>query len=570
MNKLFALYKNELRRVFGRPTLWIGLGLAFVLTLAGALKARETVLGQQIDSSLSGAMYFQELEDRKNNNINNAALSAQTLTETEAKLPGLQAVYESAKASYEADGTKDNKATLAQAETAYRSALNDACRALCTISVSKVESLSLEMQLEYKLAHEDYRPMPLNAVLEQFKNTYNIGMVEGSLSGALERYNKLTAELPSAEQDAIDKLNSYRPAIEAADFGFFVNELKQRTGQEADSFRKTAQLEAFDFIICAGTASAGLVGGREALRKADEYVSARTEQLMRLEHDGVTNPGMEELSLQVSMLAADLKNNISVERALRISRFSDRLWASMVVADPNTVINLSLSLAGLLAVLLTVILLAAGSVAGSVKDGSIKSLIVAPVTRQKIIWSKILMLLTVTLCMTLATTFFALFAGSAVTGIWEHGRILYNVGNSPRILPFWVATLLSSLIDAGVIFFFAMLALLLSTLTRNSLVSAMLPAGLYVAYLITSFTGGITSDRLIRAVLPMENMSNLWFSREVSSMLNVVNATASYESYRIQYIFHPFSRIYSLIYLAVLFAALIWAIVDAFCRRDIA
>ena len=535
MNKLFALYKNELRRVFGRPTLWIGLGLAFVLTLAGALKARETVLGQQIDSSLSGAMYFQELEDRKNNNINNAALSAQTLTETEAKLPGLQAAYESAKASFEADGTEDNKAALAQAETAFRTALNDACRAM-----------SLEMQLEYKLAHEDYRPMPLNAVLEQFKNTYNIGMVEGSLSGALERYNKLTAELPSAEQDAIDKLNSYRPAIEAADFGFFVNELKQRTGQEADSFRKTAQLEAFDFIICAGTASAGLVGGREALRKADEYVSARTEQLMRLEHDGVTNLGMEELSLKVSMLAADLKNNISVERALRISRFSDRLWASMVVV------------------------LAAGSVAGSVKDGSIKSLIVAPVTRQKIIWSKILMLLTVTLCMTLATTFFALFAGSAVTGIWEHGRILYNVGNSPRILPFWVATLLSSLIDAGVIFFFAMLALLLSTLTRNSLVSAMLPAGLYVAYLITSFTGGITSDRLIRAVLPMENMSNLWFSREVSSMLNVVNATASYESYRIQYIFHPFSRIYSLIYLAVLFAALIWAIVDAFCRRDIA
>ena len=114
-----------------------------------------------------------------------------------------------------------------------------------------------------------------------------------------------------------------------------------------------------------------------------------------------------------------------------------------------------------------------------------------------------------------------------------------------------------------------MLALMLSALTRNVVISILAPVGYYVVNLFLTPMGGITTNRFVNAVLPMKNFGNLWFSREVSSMMN---ATAMFESvgnYRVQYILHPFSQLYSVIFIAVLFAAVIWTAIDGFCRRDI-
>ncbi len=571
MNKTFALYKNEMKRVFGRPLIWAGLALAAVLMLTEMFTERKNIIGRKFAGSV-GEQYIRELEEQKNSLNESNEEYAQLLAETEGNLDGLRAEYESALSALEKGGedTKALKEAKDNAEKAYINALNYASNAICRISVNKINIKVIEILIEYKLSRQDYRPVPLNDIRERFERTHLTQLAETKLAGALKRYEDLKAGIAAEEQEVFDKIESYREAIAKADFGFFMNELIRIAENEPDSFERTAKLEAYGYIVSAGTENVGLAAGQEAARKANEYVIARAEQLDRQEqYRGVEELTTKKLNLSVKLLAEDLKNGISAGRAERVVKLDGRLWPMVGGTDPNDIINLSLPL-GLLAVLLTVAMIAGNAIAGDIRSGSIKSLIVAPVKRGRIFWAKVMMLLTVTFLMTAALTVFALLAGSAVSGVWDHGRVLFNSGDSPRILPFWLATFFSSLIDAAGIFFFALLALMLSAITRNAVVSSIVPVGYFVFDLFSSALGGMGSNRFVNAVLPMRNLGNLWFSREVSTLMNLVGLFENrLDNYYVQYIIHPFSRGYSVIYVAILAAATVWAARDAFCRRDI-
>ncbi len=569
MNKLIALYKNEMKRVFGRPTMWIGLGLALALTLAFSFVARDNIVGRHGLTPV-GDQAVRELEESKVNQENLIGQHESLVAESEQDLPGLRADYEAAVTALETDRTEANKAALKKAEEAYVGRLNGLNNWTCTILYEKINLKITELQLEYMILREDYRILPLNVVREEAERKYMQNIFETSLDAALENYEMLKTDFEQIEQKYYEKLDSYRAAIENADFDFFIRELKTLAEQKEDSFARTAEIEAYDLILRGGTDGVGPESGREAVRMANDYVSARRDQLDRLEHDrGISSVSTYELGIQVNLLAADLQNRISIDRAERTLKLDERLWPNIDGTDPNLVINQSLAFGGMVAVLLTVIIIAAGSIAGPIKDGSIKSLIIAPVKRSKIFWSKVLMLLTVTLLLSLAAAIFALIAGSAVTGVWDHGRVLYNSGDSPRIMPYWLATLFSTLIDAVGIFFFAVLALLFSSLTRNSLISAILPTGYFIVNLVMGVASGDTFGRFTRAVLPMHNLGNLWFCREVPSMLNILAMFETGSRYTVKYIMHPFSCLYSAIYVSVLIGVLLWAARDSFCRRDL-
>lgn len=569
MSKLIALYKNEMKRVFGRPAIWIGLGLAFALTLAFSFVAREKIIGRR-SSTPVGDQAVRELEEWIAVTRDQIERDKVILDQAKQNLQNYRAEYEAAALVYDTDRTEENKKALQEAESHYAGSLNANSSWLSKILYGKIDLKVFELRLEYQILREDYRVLPLQAVQEELQQKYPDYITEVSLEAALEKYETLTADFDSIVQEYCDKIDNYRSAIENADFDFFIKELKKLAEQEEDSFKRTAEIEAYDFILSGGTGNVGLESGREAVRMAGDYVSARSDQLERLENDRTMSyPSTNELAMQVRMLKTDLRNRISIDRAERTLKLDERLWPYIDGTDPNLVINQSLAFGGMLAVLLTVIIIAAGSIAGPIKDGSIKSLIIAPVRRGKIFWSKILMLLTVTLLLSIATTIFGLIAGSAVTGVWDHGRVLYNSGNSPRILPYWLATLLSVLIDAVGIFFFAVLALLLSSLTRNALISAILPTGYFIVNLVMGLAAADTFGRLTRAVLPMQNLSNLWFCREVPSMLNVNAMFEESGRYTIKYILHPFGCLYSAIYVIVLLGVLLWAARDSFCRRDL-
>lgn len=549
--------------------MWIGLGLAFALTLAFSFVARDNIVGRRVLTPV-GDQAVRELEEWKAVMLSQIDRDTETAANAEQNLQDRRSEYEAAAIAVNADRTDENKTAFQEAEKAYINSLGVNWDWLCKLLRSKIELRITEICLEYLIVREDYRVLPLEAIREEVERKYPDYLRETSLDAALGRYETLKSDFDRIEQEYYAKIDSYRSAIENADFDFFIRELKTLAEQKEDSFARTAEIEAYDLILRGGTDDVGPESGREAVRMANYYVSARSDQLDRLEHDRmISSVSTYELGIQVNLLAADLQNRISIDRAERTLKLDERLWPSIDGTDPNLVINQSLAFGGMVAVLLTVVIIAAGSIAGPVKDGSIKSLIIAPVKRSKIFWSKVLMLFTVTLLLSLAAAIFALIAGSAVTGVWDHGRVLYNSGDSPRIMPYWLTTLFSTLIDAAGIFFFAVLALLFSSLTRNSLISAIIPTGYFIVNLVMGAASGDTFGRFARAVLPMHNLSNLWFCREVSSMLNINAMFETSSRYTVKYILHPFSCLYSAIYVTVLIGVLLWAARDSFCRRDL-
>ena len=555
--------------MFGRPTMWIGLGLAFALTLAFSFVARDNIVGRRAVTPI-GDQAVRELEEWKAVMLNQIDRETETAANAEQNLQDRRSEYEAAAIAFDADRTDENKTAFQEAEKAYINSLGVNWDWMCKLLHSKIELRITELRLEYQILREDYRVLPLEAIREEVERKYPDYLRETSLDAALGRYETLKSDFDRIEQEYYAKIDNYRSAIENADFDFFIRELKTLAEQKEDSFARTAEIEAYDLILRGGTDGVGPESGREAVRMANDYVSARRDQLDRLEYDrGIESVSTYELGIQVNLLAADLQNRISIDRAERTLKLDERLWPSIDGTDPNLVINQSLAFGGMVAVLLTVVIIAAGSIAGPVKDGSIKSLIIAPVRRSKIFWSKVLMLLTVTLLLSLAAAIFALIAGSAVTGVWDHGRVLYNSGDSPRIMPYWLTTLFSTLIDAVGIFFFAVLALLFSSLTRNSLISAIIPTGYFIVNLVMGAASGDTFGRFARAVLPMHNLGNLWFCREVPSMLNILAMFETGSRYTVKYILHPFSCLYSAIYVSVLIGVLLWAARDSFCRRDL-
>ncbi len=574
MNKFFSLYKNEMKRVIKRPAMWIGLVIAFALTAAMALMSSNGILENRIQES--DKEYFGSLAGRVSLEKAREKSEIQALTAAEDQLPAAEADYLAALKTSETDSSREASEKLEIARIAYVKLLNDAADSLENISRSRAAVAVINFKVEYKLLMNDYRSAYLDSMLSAFEIEHQL-IRQMDSEGAKVRYDSAKEGSASSLEAFKTTLASLEPAVKENDFEYFLRELMRIEEENDPSDLRDARLAGYALALPACPEKIDPAAGGEILRKVREYASFKVE-LDR--HTGQNYRGIDSytvpgLTASVNLLTADLTNNISAERAARTVRFDKDLSAEFEENDPNKVISVSICIGGMVTVLLTVLVTAGGSVASEIKNGSIKSIIIAPVSRNKIFFSKVLMLLTVTLFMSLAVSCFGLLFGSALTRIWDHGNVIFNAADGTAvIMPFTVAALLSALIDAYGIFFFAMLALLLSALTRNAIVSVIAPAGYFIAKLITDLMGGITSDRLVRAVLPLGNFCNLYFSKDAPALINLIKTIVGEAdflmgSYCTRYVEHPFSILYSVIFTAILTVLIVWAARDAFCRRDI-
>lgn len=575
MNKFFSLYKNEMKRVIKRPAMWVGLLMAFALTAAMTFISRNGILENRMQAS--DKEYFGSLSGRITLEKACEKTEMQALSAAEDQLAGAEADYIAAAKTAETDPSREVSEKLETAKAAYVNLLNDAANSLENIARSRAEVAVIEFKIKYELLQNDYRSVYIDSMLNTFEIEHQL-IRQMDLEGAKARYDSAKEGSASSLEAFKTVLASLEPAVKENDFVYFLRELIRLEEENTPSALRDARLSGYALALSACPEKIDSAAGGEILRKVREYASLKVEldehtgQIFR-GIDSYTVPG---LTASVNLLTADLTNNISAERAMRTVRFSRDLSVEIELNDPNKVVSMSIGIAGMVAVLLTVLVTAGGSVASEIKNGSIKSLIIAPVRRDKIFFSKVLILLTVTLFMSVVVSCFGLLFGSAVTGVWDHGNVIFNAADgSAVIMPFAVAVLLSTLIDAYGIFFFAMLALLLSTLTRNAIASVIAPAGYFIAKLITDLRGGVTNDRLVRAVLPLGNFSNLYFSKDAPALINLSKMIVSEADflmggdYCAQYVTHSFSALYSVIFTAVLTVLIIWAAGDAFCRRDI-
>ena len=122
-----------------------------------------------------------------------------------------------------------------------------------------------------------------------------------------------------------------------------------------------------------------------------------------------------------------------------------------------------------------VIMLAGSSISSEMNNGSIKSLIIAPVRRGKIFAAKGLMLLTVQTALLLYDYLLTLLFTGTLFGFRNFGTLVFYAFGQAHGIPYLLAALLSLMLDGLAIGLFAAAAMALSAATHNTAVSVTLP-----------------------------------------------------------------------------------------------
>lgn len=203
-----------------------------------------------------------------------------------------------------------------------------------------------------------------------------------------------------------------------------------------------------------------------------------------------------------------------------------------------------------------VLVFAGSSVSQEMSTGSIKSLIIAPAKRSKILTAKLASLLTVALMgfavmfVTAISVNLILFGGSAFR------NYVYVLGGSVHSLNGFTFLLCSALIDFIDIIFLLLFALMLSTLTRNTAVAV----GGSVSLLFANTVIGETLTNYDAYAVRFTPFANLGLSERVFEFQNYAEISAQNDD---------ISLAFSFGYIIVACVCMLWTTYDSFCRRDI-
>lgn len=223
----------------------------------------------------------------------------------------------------------------------------------------------------------------------------------------------------------------------------------------------------------------------------------------------------------------------------------------------------------ILAVLL--IMIAGATISQEIATGSIKSLIIAPVRRWKIFVSKWLVILTIFFLGLVIISALSDLLVIAVCGSGSLSDYTYVVNDGVRTIPFFIYNLLSLLVECADILFVIVVALMLSSLLRNTALSVALSVGLYASILIYTLSA---AERGMPQDLPKFPMDFFPFSN-----FNLVSDLFKYRIYTVdselveqlmstQSMSRP-GLLFSSVYLVLVLSCLFLIAMDSFTRRDI-
>lgn len=134
-----------------------------------------------------------------------------------------------------------------------------------------------------------------------------------------------------------------------------------------------------------------------------------------------------------------------------------------------------------------VVIIGAGMIAKEHSEGTIKLLAIRPYSRNKIMLSKILATILVAFIFLAVGVFVSFIAGSIIYGASIQNMLIILNSNLPIVLPNILVMLIYLLLLFVKIIFYAMLAIMISTLIKSFVVSVLLSSGIYILNLILTF-----------------------------------------------------------------------------------
>ncbi|MDR1465178.1 MAG: ABC transporter permease [Oscillospiraceae bacterium] len=220
--------------------------------------------------------------------------------------------------------------------------------------------------------------------------------------------------------------------------------------------------------------------------------------------------------------------------------------------------------AGMAVLVILILLLAGGAVAQETSTGSIKSLIIAPVRRWKILTGKIAAVSTVAVVGTLLL----LGALLAVNALFFRDSLtlpyVYALDGQARELHFLVFRALEALVSLAPLMVYLLFALMLSAVIRHTAPVVGLSIGAYfITYLAGEMLTMVPSSGVVRflpfAHLSLEHMVFPFVESNVVTAIFSAGGSVTEKG----------SVLFSSVYLAVMALCFGWTAYDSFCRRDI-
>ncbi|MCL2088357.1 MAG: ABC transporter permease [Oscillospiraceae bacterium] len=219
---------------------------------------------------------------------------------------------------------------------------------------------------------------------------------------------------------------------------------------------------------------------------------------------------------------------------------------------------------GLFFTMMLLIILAGGTISQEITSGSIKSLIIAPVKRSKIFAAKAISLAAVAIAVFIVVYLVSVVANGIFFGFDNYPYIYANNGVAGHI-PYYIFRFAYLFVDLSTIFAYAILAYMLSVVTRNTATAV----GVSIA---VAFGGNLAFNAMSSnwtgewvKFMPFHNLSLsdkiFIFDKAAQSndIISMINSTGNVNV----------SALFSFCYLVVFMVCIGYIAMDSFCRRDI-
>lgn len=258
------------------------------------------------------------------------------------------------------------------------------------------------------------------------------------------------------------------------------------------------------------------------------------------------------------MLTDSMRAKIINDTAVNTYKLEHRLITDTETQDSfSSPLNTEFTLGSVLIVIL-IMILAGGSVSNELSTGSIKTLIIAPVNRWKIVTGKLLSLLAVLVVSGLLLYLACILANGVFFGFGSGTPYIYAANGTAYVMNFYFLGLLKTLTSLIPMLIYMVFAFMLSVITRNTAASVGISIAVYFA--------GSTINNILLLMVKGEWMkyvpfNNLNFEFKLFPYENLSTTTASSSV--------STSLAFSLCYVAVLILCMGYTTYDSFCRRDI-
>ncbi len=514
MRKLFALYINELVKIFKRVSVLVM--LIIMVVLVGLYTLLSSFSYSSVISDFLGGAY----------------------DDTQAELAAL----------------KEERATLEiRIKAAQASSSTDAAATL--------------QELESDLIYTDNEIYILNLCIESGVQRYN----EVSFRrDAIDKISQYLFDLISLRRQASNdaeaalQVEQYEKYVETLsdivknnDYKSYIEFSKESVNLNTDitDEEREIELEYYDLLYLNDPSGSGKISGL-----TNALLNIKNERISLLR--GINTVDTAKYNMPLSMddeeyiknkLAVDLYNVEHGYLALY-----DRYSADYSKA---TAVNNAITF-GTVFIAILVMILAGTAISKEIATGSIKSLIIAPVKRWKIMTAKVLALLTLTLLSMALLFILSLGLCTLLFGTSVQIPYVYASAGKAKELSYILYELSVLGISSVKVIVYSAFALLLSTITRNSALSVGLSIGTYfgVSNISTILTTTMSGEWT--KFIPFEHFNMLGriftyspvYINDYSGMFGIITNTP---------------LMFSVVYLAVLTVTMMITSYDSFNHRDI-